>query len=51
MIGFTLVIPFLTYFIQDLAEKAGTVDVGNRDWWVGITLAKLIRSANSYLLL
>ncbi len=39
MIGFTLVIPFLTYFIQDLAEKAGTVDVGNRDWWVGITLA------------
>jgi len=39
MIGFTLVIPFLTYFIQDLAEKAGTVGVGNRDWWVGITLA------------
>ena len=39
MIGFTLVIPFLTYFIQDLAEKAGTVGAGNRDWWVGITLA------------
>ena len=39
MIGFTLVIPFLTYFIQDLAEKAGIVDLGTRDWWVGITLA------------
>jgi DHA1 family tetracycline resistance protein-like MFS transporter len=39
MIGFTLVIPFLTYFIQDLAELNGIVDLGVRDRWVGITLA------------
>lgn len=39
MIGFTLVIPFLTYFIQDLAENGGVVDLGVRDRWVGITLA------------
>jgi len=39
MIGFTLVIPFLTYFIQDLAENGGIVDLGVRDRWVGITLA------------
>ena len=39
MIGFTLVIPFLTYFIQDLAENGGVIDVGIRDRWVGITLA------------
>ena len=39
MIGFTLVIPFLTYFIQDLAENGGVVDLGARDRWVGITLA------------
>ena len=39
MIGFTLVIPFLTYFIQDLAESGGVVDFGVRDRWVGITLA------------
>ena len=39
MIGFTLVIPFLTYFIQDLAENGGIIDNGVRDRWVGITLA------------
>ena len=39
MIGFTLVIPFLTYFIQDLAENGGITDLGARDRWVGITLA------------
>tara|TARA_B100001115_G_C15847434_1_gene427767 strand:- start:3790 stop:5163 length:1374 start_codon:yes stop_codon:yes gene_type:complete len=39
MIGFTLVIPFLTYFIQDLAESGGITDFGVRDRWVGITLA------------
>ena len=39
MIGFTLVIPFLTYFIQDLATSGGLTDVGSRDRWVGIVLA------------
>lgn len=39
MIGFTLVIPFLTYFIQDLAQGDGFTDVGTRDRWVGIVLA------------
>ncbi|HJM66323.1 MAG TPA: MFS transporter, partial [Candidatus Thalassarchaeaceae archaeon] len=39
MIGFTLVIPFLTYFIQDLAESDGFLDIGSRDRWVGIVLA------------
>ena len=39
MIGFTLVIPFLTYFVQDLAEADGFVDMASRDWWVGIVLA------------
>ncbi len=39
MIGFTLVIPFLTYFIQDLAESDGFLDMGSRDRWVGIVLA------------
>ena len=39
MIGFTLVIPFLTYFVQDLAEADGFVDMAMRDWWVGIVLA------------
>ena len=39
MIGFTLVIPFLTYFVQDLAEADGFIDMGSRDWWVGIVLA------------
>jgi DHA1 family tetracycline resistance protein-like MFS transporter len=39
MIGFTLVIPFLTYFIQDLAQGDGFSDVGARDRWVGIVLA------------
>ncbi len=27
MIGFTLVIPFLTYFVQDLAESDGFIDL------------------------
>ena len=39
LIGFTLVIPFLTYFIQDLATGDGFTDVGKRDLWVGIVLA------------
>ncbi len=39
MIGFTLVIPFLTYFVQDLAQADGFIDMGSRDWWVGIVLA------------
>ena len=39
MIGFTLVIPFLTYFIQDLAHGDGFTDIGTRDRWVGIVLA------------
>ncbi len=39
MIGFTLVIPFLTYFVQDLATGDGFSDVGARDRWVGIVLA------------
>lgn len=39
MIGFTLVIPFLTYFVQELAEADGFIDMGSRDWWVGIVLA------------
>tara|TARA_B100000700_G_scaffold330634_1_gene457915 strand:- start:795 stop:2129 length:1335 start_codon:yes stop_codon:yes gene_type:complete len=39
LIGFTLVIPFLTYFIQDLASGDGFTDVGQRDLWVGIVLA------------
>ena len=38
-IGLTLVIPFLTYFIQDLATGDGFTDVGSRDLWVGIVLA------------
>ncbi|MEE2828339.1 MAG: MFS transporter [Myxococcota bacterium] len=38
MIGFTLVIPFLPYFIQDLAEAEGIVTMGNRDLWVGLTI-------------
>ena len=42
MIGFTLVIPFLTYFIQDLAAGDGFTDVGARDRWVGIVLASHI---------
>ena len=28
MLGFTIVIPFLTYFIQDLASSQGIDDVG-----------------------
>ena len=39
LIGLTLVIPFLTYFIQDLATGDGFTDVGSRDLWVGIVLA------------
>lgn len=38
MIGFTLVIPFLPYFIQELGEAQGITDVGSRDLWVGITV-------------
>ena len=39
MIGFTIVIPFLTYFVQDLAAAEGIMDVGSRDLWVGIVIA------------
>ena len=39
MLGFTLVIPFLTYFIQDLASAEGIVDVGKRDFWVGVVIS------------
>tara|TARA_B100000131_G_scaffold322510_1_gene376685 strand:- start:2022 stop:3320 length:1299 start_codon:yes stop_codon:yes gene_type:complete len=39
MIGFTLVIPFLTYFIQDLATSDGFSNIGERDRWVGIVFA------------
>ena len=39
MLGFTIVIPFLTYFIQDLASGQGITDVGNRDFWVGVVIA------------
>lgn len=39
MLGLTLVIPFLTYFIQDLASAEGIVDTGSRDFWVGIVIA------------
>ena len=39
MIGFTIVIPFLTYFVQDLAAAEGITDVGSRDLWVGIVIA------------
>ena len=39
MLGFTLVIPFLTYFIQDLASAQGIVDIGQRDLWVGIVIS------------
>jgi len=39
MLGFTIVIPFLTYFVQDLASGQGIVDVGSRDFWVGVVIA------------
>ena len=39
MLGFTIVIPFLTYFIQDLASGQGITDVGSRDFWVGVVIA------------
>ena len=39
MIGFTIVIPFLTYFVQDLATADGIIDVGSRDLWVGIVIS------------
>ena len=39
MLGLTLVIPFLTYFVQDLASASGIVDRGERDFWVGIVIA------------
>ena len=39
MLGLTLVIPFLTYFVQDLAFAEGIVDTGSRDFWVGIVIA------------
>ena len=39
MLGLTLVIPFLTYFVQDLAYAEGIKDVGARDFWVGVVIA------------
>ncbi len=39
MIGFTIVIPFLTYFVQDLAVSDGITDIGRRDIWVGIIIS------------
>jgi len=39
MIGLTLVIPFLTYFVQDLATAEGIDNMGSRDLWVGIIIA------------
>ena len=39
MIGLTLVIPFLTYFVQDLALADGISGIGARDLWVGIIIA------------
>ena len=39
MLGFTIVIPFLTYFIQDLASSQGIDDVGSRDFWVGVVIS------------
>ena len=39
MLGLTLVIPFLTYFVQDLASAEGITDVGSRDFWVGAVIA------------
>jgi len=39
MLGLTLVIPFLTYFVQDLASAEGIKDVGARDFWVGVVIA------------
>ena len=39
MLGLTLVIPFLTYFVQDLATAEGIVDTGSRDFWVGMVIA------------
>ncbi|MDP7003641.1 MAG: MFS transporter [Candidatus Thalassarchaeaceae archaeon] len=39
MLGLTLVIPFLTYFVQDLATAEGITDIGSRDLWVGVVIA------------
>ncbi|HII34875.1 MAG TPA: MFS transporter [Candidatus Thalassarchaeaceae archaeon] len=39
MLGFTIVIPFLTFFVQDLASGQGITDVGSRDFWVGVVIA------------
>ena len=39
MLGFTIVIPFLTYFIQDLASAEGIMEIGRRDLWVGIVIS------------
>ena len=39
MLGLTLVIPFLTYFVQDLAAADGITDIGKRDFWVGVVIA------------
>ena len=39
MLGFTIVIPFLTYFVQDLASAEGIMDIGKRDLWVGVVIS------------
>ena len=35
MIGFGIIIPFLTYFIEDLATKEGIIEFG---FWIGLML-------------
>ena len=35
MIGFGIIIPFLTYLVQDLAEAQGVVQIG---LWVGLLM-------------
>ena len=45
MLGFSLVIPFLTYFIQDLASGSG-FEGPSIDLWVGVTFAPTV-SLNS----
>ena len=42
MLGFTIVIPFLTYFVQDLASAEGIMDIGRRDLWVGVVISCIL---------
>lgn len=45
LIGFGIVIPFLTYLVEDLADSQGIVEVGI---WVGILMTSHIQQHNSY---